>query len=386
MMKKLSLLFVLMLLPMVASADTVEIDGIYYNVIKKAEKAEVAQSPIGYYNDVVIPESIEYEGVTCKVTSIGENAFANAAAMTSITIPSTVTEIGRGAFHGCTGLTSIELPINVTSLGEEAFRGCKNIATVSIPKSVGHIGFYAFKGCSNLTSIQIEDLEAWCAIEFETSAFDNYHSLIVAGEKITSLVIPEGVESIGDDAFGYCQDIISVSIPASVKEIGYATFSNCINMAELTFADGIQIIGDFSFEYCQSLKSLKIPSTVTIIGDRAFQYCKELTDVYCFALETPDTKNTSIIDARPFNDCDIEYATLHVPSSSVEEYQKNRPWCYFGSIVSLTDDDTAIRMQTIEENNIVRYVNLEGKQVSQPIKGVNIVVLKNGVTKKILKK
>jgi hypothetical protein len=62
---------------MVASADAVEIDGIYYNLITKAKIAEVTKNPDKYTGVVVIPESVTYEGTDYSVTSIGEEAFLN---------------------------------------------------------------------------------------------------------------------------------------------------------------------------------------------------------------------------------------------------------------------------------------------------------------------
>ena len=80
-MKKLFLLSVLMLLPMLASADAVEINEIYYNLIENAGQAEVTWNPNSYSNSysgsVVIPESVVYEGKNYSVTSIGERAFYN---------------------------------------------------------------------------------------------------------------------------------------------------------------------------------------------------------------------------------------------------------------------------------------------------------------------
>ena len=74
-MKKLFLLSVLMLLPMLASADAVEINEIYYNLIEKAGQAEVTRNPNSYSGSVVIPESVVYEGKNYSVTSIGIGAF-----------------------------------------------------------------------------------------------------------------------------------------------------------------------------------------------------------------------------------------------------------------------------------------------------------------------
>ena len=92
----LSVLF--LLLPMLASAETVMIDGIRYNLISKGNVAEVTSN--SYNGDVSIPPSFLYDGVEYRVTSIGENAFANTSGLGSVTLPNTVSVIRSYAFRG----------------------------------------------------------------------------------------------------------------------------------------------------------------------------------------------------------------------------------------------------------------------------------------------
>ena len=134
-----------MLLPMLASAENVEIDGIYYYLITKGEVAEVNGHPDGYSGSVVIPESITYEGAEYSVTSIGAAAFASCPYPTSVTIPNSVTSIGKSAFWQSSGLTSIIIPNSVKSIGWTAFYGCSGLTNVNIPNSVTGIGGYAFQ-------------------------------------------------------------------------------------------------------------------------------------------------------------------------------------------------------------------------------------------------
>jgi len=100
-MKKIYFLFLMALLPLLANADPVEIDGIYYNLISKAKQAEVTKNPNYYSGKVVIPKTVTFEGVKYNVTIIGDNAFKLCNNLTSVTIPNSVTSIGGYAFSGC---------------------------------------------------------------------------------------------------------------------------------------------------------------------------------------------------------------------------------------------------------------------------------------------
>ena len=146
-MKKNLLLIVLMLLPLVASADyTVEIDGIYYILKPATEEAEVTKHPNKYTGDVVIPETVTFRGTEHSVTSIGNEAFYGCRGLTSVTIGNSVKSIGNYAFGSCSGLTSVTIPNSVTSIGSYAFSDCSGLTSVNIGNSVTSIDDYAFGG------------------------------------------------------------------------------------------------------------------------------------------------------------------------------------------------------------------------------------------------
>ena len=102
-----------MLLPVVASADAVEIGGIYYNLNSTDKTAEVTSKPDRYSGAVEIPASVvnPSDDETYAVTSIGEKAFYNCQDLTNLTIPNSVTSIGELAFWNCKGLTSLTITI-----------------------------------------------------------------------------------------------------------------------------------------------------------------------------------------------------------------------------------------------------------------------------------
>ena len=107
-----------------ASAYDVEVDGIYYNLVSKANIAEVTEGDEKYSGSINIPSSIKVNDVDYAVTSIGDRAFYECSGLTSVTIPNSVTSIGNSAFSNCHGLTSFTIPNSVTSIGDGAFSDC----------------------------------------------------------------------------------------------------------------------------------------------------------------------------------------------------------------------------------------------------------------------
>ncbi len=330
-MKKQLLLFMMILLPMIASADSVEIDGIYYNLISKGKIAEVTKkesdygSPNYYSGNIVIPESVIYNGEEYIVTTICNDAFSSCEDLTSITIPNSVTSIGSYAFGYCTSLTSITIPNGVTTIEERSFYNCNNLTSVTIPNSITNIESYAFaycsslhsftipnnlttiksytfeycyelssitipnsvtsiekdafKSCYNLTSVHISDVAAWCNISFRDNPFYNDGHVFLNNEEITNLIIPNNVTSISSRAFIYCSAITSVTIPNSVKSIGEGAFGGCSGLTSLSIPNSVTSIEDWTFEGCSSLTAVTIPNSVKSIGEYAFQDCINLVTV-----------------------------------------------------------------------------------------------------------
>ena len=293
-MKKIYLLFLLTLLPLVASADAVEINGIYYNLYSSngTRTASVTSNPNGNYSGfIAIPESVTYREVTYSVTSIRDWAFQNCSSLTSVTIPNSVMSIGYGAFSECSGLIFVDIPNSVTSIRDRAFQNCSSLTSVNIPNSVTSIGRGVFEGT------------AWYDNQPDGLVYAGLIAYKYKGEmpENTTLFIKEGTVGIADDAFSSCRGLTSVTIPNSVTFIGHSAFAVCGGLTSVSIPNGVTSIGTQAFMGCRSLTSITIPQSVTSIGLRSFEYCRSLESI---VVESGNT----VYDSRDNCDAIIETA------------------------------------------------------------------------------
>ena len=160
----------------------------------------------------------------------------------------------------------------VTKIGNYAFSDCSALTSVTIPASITSIGTLAFYNCENLKDVYITDLKAWCQINcdsFVSSPMGYATNLYLNGQKLTGeLIIPSSVTRIGNGAFYNCSGITSVTIPQGVYSIGEYAFAFS-NISNISLPSGLMKIGDNAFHYCK-LTNVNIPASVSSIGEGAF--------------------------------------------------------------------------------------------------------------------
>ena len=376
------------------------------------------------FNSAKFSKVIIEEGVD----SIGNHAFQWCSSVTSLTFPSTLKSIGEEAFKDCSGLTELTLLSNIESFGNRAFGGCSGVvylncnlpdtndgvfreskitrlvvgngvtslgqrsfcnssllASVTLPSTLKTIGSYAFEGLKSLISITLPS----SLRTISDRAFLNC-------EGLTELVIPEGVDSIAEYAFEGLKYLQSARLPASIRSLGGSVFKNCTGtlyvkcnipdapwagehafnsakFSKVIIEEGVDSIGNHAFQWCSSVTSLTFPSTLKSIGEEAFKDCSGLTDIYCYAENTPELRNNA------FANSSIANATLHVSPTAISIYGSTAPWSSASSIVAADDngggqggdeqyENVVLNGSIIGQWNIVsglvtRYEN--GVQVSQ---------------------
>lgn len=282
------------------SAYDAKVENIYYTfsgteatvVDMNYNKGHSNWNEMAYTGNVVIPETVTNNGVTYRVTAIGDNAFYYCTGLKSIFIPNSIISIGKNAFNMCTSLTSVNIPSSVTLISDGMFFSCGALTSIEIPEGVTSIGVNAFNGCSKLSNITIPSSVIYVGQSAfsGTAWYNNISSGVVYVGKIlyaykgkmpanTEIDIAEGTMCISGGVFKDCTGLTSISIPNSVTEIGPNTFSGCSNLRSITLPNKLKTIEERTFEKCKSLPAISFPNSVATIGEYAFDGCENIRTV-----------------------------------------------------------------------------------------------------------
>ena len=286
---------------------------------------EIAETTFMYCHNLAEVEFAD------SVTLLGRYAFAYCNALTEIHLPSRLTEISGYCFSK-SGLVTIEIPAEVVTIGEYAFSECKRLTvlTFATGSKLNSIGERAFADAS-LSSVELPDgIETVCSKAFygnglvsvvipssmkiiEGGAFSGnsglktvdwypfncklsggafsenfsviFHgqteipSYMFAGSSITSYIIPEGITSIGDNAFAGCDKLYSITFPENLVSVGDEAFSGCKALYQVNW-NAVALKGTWTmFKGCSVLTKVVFGQKVTAIPSNAFYGCTSLRDV-----------------------------------------------------------------------------------------------------------
>lgn len=330
----------MMLLPILASAEPVEVDGLNYLLNEEEKTATVTSS--NYEGFLKIPETIQVGYNEYTVTAIADNALWFKDKLLSVSLPKSLKTIGARAFYYCSGLTSIKIGDGLEGIGEEVF---------------------AF--CSSLNQIYINDLKQWCMIDFASASsnpLSNAHHLYLDKKEIKELVIPEGIEAIKQysfygganittlvmnsgikeinrNAFSFCTSLTNVRFPETLVSIGSYAFEST-NIEELDIPNGITTINENTFFNCSKLEKIKLPESLQLIKNSAFSECSGLRNVTipanveliqnnAFRWSTDESVDFFMNPEYPplaYENSFPSNSKFYVPDGSIEPYQNVVPW------------------------------------------------------------
>ena len=254
------------------------------------------------------------------VKTIATSAFSGCETLRSVTMPDSMTTIEKSAFGG-SGLKSVAIGNGVTEIGSCVFSNCEELAAVTMGNNVRSIGPEAFSYCNRLVSVELSD--SVCSIGYDAFRKTPAHSIripkstkeignhafeqpITVDEKneffsaidgvlfnkdktvllsfprtspIASYIVPDGVTTIGENAFSYCQNLKSIIISSTVKTIGNSAFYCCVDLKELIIPDNVETVEEHAFFRCYGLKSVTIGKGVRDIKKWTFYECTGLTEL-----------------------------------------------------------------------------------------------------------
>ncbi|MBR1803834.1 MAG: Ig-like domain-containing protein [Muribaculaceae bacterium] len=135
--------------------------GLYYNI--NGENVTLTTGDVTYAGDIVIPATVEHDGVTYNVTAVG-TVFKNNTAVTKLVLPSTVTSLPESCFAGMTGLLEVDIP-NVENLPNYLVDGCTALTTLTLGEGVHMASSHMTRNCSSLTRVTMlyADVVGWNA-------------------------------------------------------------------------------------------------------------------------------------------------------------------------------------------------------------------------------
>ena len=214
------------------------------------------------------------------VTVISDNAFYGCTKLTSVIIPTGVTTIGSNAFCHCTSLTSISIPASVTTIDYSAFEDCTELASVIVNATTPPaLGSYAFSGNYSLSNIYVP--AASVAIYQAADEWSDYRYAIKAIPTVASGTCGENLTwVITGPSLNYT---LTISGTGAMTNYENSTNQPWIDYRDqittLVIGDGVTTIGNAAFMSCSTLKSITVPATVTTIGADAFNYCSNVATI-----------------------------------------------------------------------------------------------------------
>jgi len=230
----------------------------------------------------------------------------------------------------------------------DGFFNLKRLRTAKLPTSAKVIGGNAFHGCSHLYDVTIPvGIET---IEGSTYINNNIYYAFGSCTSLTAIQFPEGMTTIGSNAFRYCSGLKVVAFPSTLITIGESAFSGC-PLVSVSLPEHLTSIDYNAFSNNSSLTTLRIPSSLESIGAQTFSGCPNLKDIYTYTVQPIN------INSNTFST--YAAATLHIPTQGFNDYYASPTWGQFPLLVQF---DEPYKYFYITDD----FVLLSGKRFDTP--------------------
>lgn len=282
--------------------------------------------------------------------------FSQCGFNSELILPSNLECIKGDAFQGCEGLYGeLRLPEKLSVLGDYAFRGCKNLSgSLSIPQSLQKIPNNAFEYCGGMNgTLTLHDgITAIGEYAFRGTHF--------RGE----IDLPKNLVVLQNYAFAGCDFSGELKLPSSLKSIGRKVFGDTDGdgscwrlMGIVEFPEGMQSIGEQAFCNCRSIEGLVFPESMETIQTSAFEGCYGINSIVCKSDMPANVLNNA------FNGVAKDNFTLEVPESAITQYQAASGWKDFKRIAAhhelVCRPSVACALSTEHKQKLV--INAEGE-------------------------
>lgn len=240
--------------------------------------------------------------------------FARCGFNSKLILPSNLECLKGNAFEECEGLYGeLRLPEKLSELGENAFRGCKNFSgNLIIPQNLQKVPNNAFEYCGGMNGTLTLHDGVTAIGEY---AFRGTH---FRGE----IKLPKNLVVLQNYAFAGCDFSGELKLPSSLKSIGRKVFGDTDGdgscwrlMGIVEFPEGMQSIGEQAFYNCRSIEGLVFPESIETIQNSAFEGCYGINSIVCKSDMPANVLNNA------FNGVAKDNFTLEVPESAISQYQ-----------------------------------------------------------------
>ncbi|MDO4563728.1 MAG: leucine-rich repeat protein [Clostridia bacterium] len=235
-----------------------------------------------------------------RVSVIGANAFLGANAKELI-LPDTIEVFENGALYGMGALERLTTPASLREIGKLAFGACLSLQSVWLTAGVEKIEGNVFALCANLSEIGVDANNRFFTSYEGCLYTKDYSTLIACPAGKTGIVnVHKGAKTIAENAFSGCEKVTEVLLPEGLEHINSRAFFAC-DFAEITFPSSLKTIANAAFASCQNLRSITLPQEVYFVDAGAFLLCRSLTEINVGEDNINYFSNDGVLYSKPQN-------------------------------------------------------------------------------------